>query len=419
MRMRRWEANPRDVDADLSNYRKTVGRTRAELDAAREERRRIEAVHALVRGHLAAHLANYRAEATAIDEGLAGLVARCAKLADDEVNVGGVGTRSATGGGGGRGMREALATLMTLRKEVMGATKNDVVSGAGGPTGEKGDLPKDWRAAGVGGVCAKASGGENDCGKGGATTTTMPLSSGWLLVGDEVIITSTGEEGIVVSIDGPKTRTNVSSASKNAEAMDKNDSLSSGNKGDNDDDAMDVDTPPNNEKDKYSEKHESNVTVEPGAISVKLEKSGLVRTYAPAEVDFNPEKLPPLAHLSHSALARRWNAIIQTALTNCVDHDVLAMTGYINSALVGGDAQDDAGVMKDDGSSSPKSVGQYGSLLAFGSGLVAAPDDLKNYPSVIPLDVLEETVRKVVYEADKPRVRLALFYLYLFIKLSP
>ena len=292
-----------------------------------------------------------------------------------------------------------------------------VVSGAGGPTGEKGDLPKDWRAAGVGGVCAKASGGENDCGKGGTTTTTMPLSSGWLLVGDEVIITSTGEEGIVVFIDGPKTRTNVSSASKNAEAMDKNDSLSSGNKGDNDDDAMDVDTPPNNEKDKYSEKHESNVTVEPGAISVKLEKSGLVRTYAPAEVDFNPEKLPHLAHLSHSALARRWNAIIQTALTNCVDHDVLAMTGYIDSALLGGDAHDDAGVMKDDETSSPKSVGQYEyerSLLPFGSGLVAAPNDLKNYPSVIPLDILEETVRKVVYEVDKPRVRLVLF-IYLFI----
>jgi len=31
----------------------------------------------------------------------------------------------------------------------------------------------------------------------------VPLSSGWLLVGDEVIVCSTGEEGIVVKIDGP------------------------------------------------------------------------------------------------------------------------------------------------------------------------------------------------------------------------
>lgn len=44
------------------------------------------------------------------------------------------------------------------------------------------------------------------------------------------------------------------------------------------------------------------------------------------------------------------------------------------------------------------------SLLPFGSGFIAAPHDIKNYPSLIPLDNLEETVRKAVYEGDGPRV---------------
>jgi len=305
-------------------------------------------------------------------------------------------------------MREVLATLMTLGEEIK-SPKSGV--DVGGATRKRGGAPNDWRAVGVGGICAKASGAQDDGEKGAMSTTTVPLSSGWLLVGDEVIVTSTGEEGIVVSVDGPAMRTVASSAVKNAngeesgndsKAMDKNDSSSSDSKGDNDGDAMDVDTPPKNEEDKASavastEKHD--LLVKPAAVSVKLSKSGLVQTFAPAEVDFNPEKLPALAHVSYSALAKRWENMIQTALANCVDHDALAMTGYIDSALVGVNPNDDAGAMKDDGSSSPKSVGQYDNertLLPFGSGLVAAPDDLKNYPSVIPLDILDETVRKVV-----------------------
>ncbi|KAL3822395.1 hypothetical protein ACHAXA_010873 [Cyclostephanos tholiformis] len=370
LRLRRWEANPEDVDADMSSYRKTVGRTMAELDAARAERLRTEAVSTLVRGHLATHLKNYGVEATAIDEGLGKIIARCVK-ADNEISVKGVGTRSS----GGKGMRDVLATLMTLGKEVKGATKN-----AGTAKRKRGNAPKDWRAVGVGGVCMKASGAQNYDGRGGTTTTTIPLSCGWLLVGDEVIVNLTGEEGVVVSIDGPKSRTDVSSIVKNttemepgakSKTLDKNESSSSGSKRGTDCDAMDLDASPNIEEQEATaaasnEKHDSTVTVEP-----------------------------------------RWGNMIQTALANCVDHDVLAMTRYNDATLVGGRTHDDTGVIKNDGTSSPTSVGQYDdahTLLPFGSGLVAAPDDLKNYPSVLPLDVLEETVRNAVYGVNKPRV---------------
>ena len=419
LRLRRWEANPGDVDADLSSYRKTVGRTRAELDVARAERLRIEAVSTLVRGHMATHLESYRVEATAIDEGLGEVIARCVKLADDEVSARGVSTRSS----GGKGMRDVLATLMTLGEEVKGST----ISG-GAAARKSGDAPEDWRAVGVGGVYAKSSGTQNSEGRGG---TTIPLSCGWLLVGDEVIVKSTREEGVVVSIDGPKVRTDSFSAVKNmtemesgadSKALDKNDSSSSGVKEGTDFDAMDLDARPNNNEEQETtaaaspEKHDSTVTVEPVAISVKLTKSGQVHTYAPAEVEFNTEKLPALAQLSHSALAKRWDNMIRTALVNCVDHDVLAMTNYKNALLIGGRKHDDTGVIKNDGTSSPTSVGQYDderTLLPFGAGLVAAPGELKNYPSVVPLDVLEETVRHVVYGTDSRSVSLVIFFPFL------
>ena len=50
-RLNRWERNPQDVEVDLSNYRKTVDRTRQELHKAEDERERIEVVGQHLRAH--------------------------------------------------------------------------------------------------------------------------------------------------------------------------------------------------------------------------------------------------------------------------------------------------------------------------------------------------------------------------------
>jgi hypothetical protein len=400
-RLRRWETNPSEVETDLTTYRKTVGKTLDELDVARAERRRVEAVAALVRGHLMSHLAQYRDEAVAIDDKLMSVTARCVKL-DGDINGRSVSTR---GGSSGRGMREVITTLMTLGKEA----KN---GGDSATTGIKEDTPKDWRGLGVGGISV------NDHKE---ATMKMPLSNGWLLVGDEVIVSSTGEEGIVIKIDGPAM--DVISENKTAIEKESDKDSKSDEKKESSlsvvDDSMDIDKSPMKEDDKDAtnteeKERKKDFTVRPTTISVQLAKSGQVQTYVPAEIDFNPLKMTSLAKLSSTALAKRWTSMIETSLATCLDHDFVAMTAYLDAVRACN--PDD----EDDGTYSPKSVGQYNddrSLIPFGSGLLAAPADFMAYPSVIPMDSmidsLDDTARTVIYGMDETRVSLLLYIIRL------
>lgn len=404
-RMKRWEANPSEIEVDLRNYRKTVCRTKEELHIAEEERVRVESVASFMRNHFMEHLKSYRAEMLAINEGLVKTNARCCKLLDDEklqMRNSTVTTRGGAGGSGGsgKGMEDVLATLKTLGKK-----------GVGSDVEQKGEAPTDWRIKGVGGVCADASGA------GGREERTAMMAKGWLLVGDEVIVSSTGDEGIVVSIDGMTMKSDASSGVeakvKKEDKKENEPAVSSSSP--KDADTMDVDTPLNTGKENAgasmtktegatkSSSTKPDSLVKAPSIGVKLTKSGNVQTYTLAEIEFHPDKISStLLNLSDSALARRWECMVNTALANCAGHDILAMDEYINSSFIGESTH------ADDGTASPKSVTLYKdehTLLPFGSGIVAAPDDVKNGPSVIPLDNLEETVRKAVYGTDTPRVR--------------
>jgi len=345
-RLKRWEENPNEVESDLSNYRKTVTRTREELDIAKNEHSRIESVSSLMRNHFMNHLISYRKEMQAINDSMGGVTGSCGKL-DDEYN--GLRSLVRTRGVNVRSMKDIIGTLKMLGEEIEGVKADD-----------DDDVLKndDWRVMGVGGVSTKKT----------------KMANGWLLVGDEVIVSSTGEEGVVTSVTGPQL--------ENAEETKKGD-------------AMDVDSP---NKKEAAAKSVAKKVLKPTTISVKLTESGKIQTYSPAEVEFNPKGLPTLL-LSDPKLAKRWEDMVSTALATGVDHDTLAMEEYISSSLTKDKTSEDK---KGDGKTSPKSV------LPFGSGLVAAPDDVKNYPSVIPMDNLEETVRKVVYEADKPRIMVTM-----------
>ena len=346
-RLKRWEENPNEVESDLSNYRKTVTRTREELQIAKNEHSRIESVSSLMRNHFMNHLISYRKEMQAINDSMGGVTGNCGKL-DDEYN--GLRSLVRTRGVNVRSMKDIIGTLKMLGEEIEGVKADD----------DDNDVLKndDWRVMGVGGVSTKKT----------------KMANGWLLVGDEVIVSSSGEEGVVTSVTGPQL--------EEAEETKKGD-------------AMDVDSP---KKKDAAAKSSTKKVLKPTTISVKLTKSGKIQTYSPAEVDFNPKSLPTLL-LSDPKLAKRWEDLVSTALATGVDHDTLAMEEYISSSLAKDKTSEDK---KADGKSSPKSV------LPFGSGLVAAPDDVKNYPSVIPMDNLEETVRKVVYEADKPRIMVTM-----------
>ena len=376
-RLKRWEANPHEVETDLSNYRKTVARTRSELLLAKDERERIESVSCLMRNHFMVHLSNYRKEMMAIHEGMAGLNGRCSKL-DDEYNGKKELRSMSTRGTVVKDMKDVIGTLKSLGEDIKGVKAGNEGVGTN----------KDWRVSGVGGLCSME----------GKKKTGM--ASGWLLVGDDIIVSSTGEEGVVVSVSGPQLQKKT-----DGDKAKKKDSSPKKTAGD----AMDVDTPSKKDtkqspaKKETVKKDDSPPVVEPPTISIKLSKTGKVQTYSPTEIEFNPKSLPTLI-LSDPKLAKRWEDMVKTALACGVDHDVLAMEEYINSSFTKDKSESG---LNDDGTTSPKSVTQYDdgrSVLPFGSGLVAAPDNVKNYPSVIPMDNLEETVRKVVYEANKPRV---------------
>ena len=253
-----------------------------------------------------------------------------------------------------KGMKDVLGTLKALGEDIKGG------GGSSGGT-DTNEAMQDWRVEGIGGVGCKGSDG-------------IPMASGWILAGDDIIITASGVEGKVVYVDGPA--------------------------------AADL------EMGGY--KH---------TIGVKLAISGQIRQYSPSQVVFNPSKRPTFLHTTDPILVKRWEDMLKTALVHGVNHDVLAMEEYINASFVvkeskesledaaaaAADGTATVSTNKEDGSGSPKSVMQYDdgrTLLPFGSGLIAAPEDVKKYPSLIPLDRLEERVRTVVYEAEKPRVSL-------------
>ena len=382
-RLKRWEANPAEVETDLMNYRKTVSRTRTELHLAQKEHERIERVSSLMRSHFMNHLVCYKQEMMALNDGIGSVNGKCSKLDDEYNGIKELRSMATRGGQSSRTMKDFVGTLKSLGEEIEGVKQEDV------------DVTnKDWRVTGVGGVTAKDK--------------KAAMGNGWLLVGDEVIVRSTGEEGVAVLVCGPEVQNKVEEEALVEDKKVKQDGAAEAkNTGG---DAMDVDETPTKKEDEKKEnksptkkespkkKELSQVLVKPTSIKVNLAKSGKVETFLPTEVEFNPKSLPTLL-LSDPKLAKRWENMVKTGLANSADHDVLAMEEYINSSLV----QDKT---EGDGATSPKCVGEERSLLPFGSGCVAAPEDVKNYPSVIPLDNLEETVRKVVYEAEKPRVRL-------------
>ena len=416
-RLKRWESNPSEVESDLANYRRTVSRTREELRHAEDERERIESVASLMRSHFMNHLMGYRSEMLAIHEQMTKVNGNCLEL---EERYGG---RSLRTRGSSRGVKDVLGTVKELGGEIQGARDSagnlkDVLGTLKSLGGEiRGvndgagslDESKDWRVEGLGGVSSNnyvtdASGNK-------AKSTVM--ASGWFLVGDDVIVSSSGEEGKVVSICGPTGKVGEDDSGDTKKDSDET-------KKPEGDDAKD--DSPNKEKDtadsskgeeekpsdgattaKKEDEHKIGTELAP-QIGVKLAKNGAVTYYNSSELEFNPKKLPSLIH-SDPLLAKRWQDMVATALANGIDHDLLAMGEYIDSSFAKEEeltAADDQ-----DGGSSPKSVTKYDDergLLPFGSDLFASPDAIKNFPSVIPSDTLEEKVRGFVYEAKGPRV---------------
>lgn len=383
-RLKRWEANPSAVEADLSTYRKTVQRTREELQAAENERGRIELVSAVMREQFQKHLIAYKEEIMAVYDQLLETNMGCMK-AEERYNI----VRSMSLRGSGKSMKDVLTSLSALEDELKNAAK-DGGSGSVDGTGASSLAEKslDWRVPGIGGVCAASSGDRAE------------MASGWILKGDNVT-TLSGEEGEVMEVKVAPASDN-DDATKNNKGAEKPDPSSEKKDGE---DAMDVDKP----KDEGETKDLTENPVEAAGNDVKksadayalVEKisvrlsNGDVKVYKSSELKFNPKKPPKLTHFN-KGLAKRWEAMLKTAETGKHSHDFSAMDNYINASF----ATDDS----DDGNNDTALTSDDQLVVPFGSDLMAAPETVRTSPSVIPPDTLEETVRKVVYETTTPRI---------------
>ena len=183
-RMLRWERRPADIEVDLSNYRKTVQRTRQELKSAEAERDRLEAVEFHMRRHFFRHLQCMNEEWKRLNEELAAVQQECVNAADLLTSR----TRSRGASKSSYAMRDVLSVLRARGQEIEAKGLSSAKSSYLSPETQK---------SGAGGIGAV---GFVDWDR---TTEIKPgeLASAWIVPGDEVK-TPYGD-GRVVSILGP------------------------------------------------------------------------------------------------------------------------------------------------------------------------------------------------------------------------
>jgi hypothetical protein len=365
-RLKRWESNPQDVEVDLLNYKKTVQRTRMELHRAEDEHAQIEAVASMIRDHFMNHLNAYREEIEVIGEQLHGTRSKCFKAAE-QYNGKTMSTR-----GSSKTMKDVFTTLKNL---------GDELGAKGLVDGGRASLPTDWRVSGLGGIAAFVDDAASK-----DSSVTSSLANGWILFGDKVK-TLSGEEGTVVRFYGPSFRKMPPSDVSLKKDLPGKES---------DSNAMDIDQP-KKAMNATSAKERSTLQdmVVPSGITVHL-TTGTVKTFPPSELKLISRNF---SCATDASIAKRWESMTQSAMETGSGHDYLGMNSQIIASILKDKQEED-----NDGSASPKSVMQYDDLrnvLPFGAGLMSAPEQIKNYSSIIPVNTLEESIRKVVYDGGK------------------
>jgi len=174
-RLLRWEHRHQDVEVDLTKYRKTVQRTRHELQKVQQERERIESVGSHIRSHFLTQLKSMSQESVSLDHFLSLSQVDCVKASSLLISK----TRS----GGGKGtyaMRDVISVLKSRGSKLnLSEDYKDAGNGYNIDT---------WCSPGIGGISCIKSGNNS-------------VASGWILPGDHVA-TPYGH-GTVSDIFGP------------------------------------------------------------------------------------------------------------------------------------------------------------------------------------------------------------------------
>jgi hypothetical protein len=372
-RMLRWERRPADIEVDLSNYRKTVHRTREELKNAEGERERIETAENHLRRHFFNHLKCLNQEWMQLNEELATAHQECVDVADLSTSR----TRSRGAGKASYAMKDVLGVLRSRGAEIdeKGLSLDKAPSMA--------TEPNTPGAGGVGALSFK----DWDW-----TTVIAPgkAAAAWLVPGDKVktpygmgtVVAVCGSSGLNVK-EAPHaallTKTSVARAPSRSENKDASDAPMPDADSEKSDTPMpDADSEKSKKKQRQSAKKKSDGASKSGA-SLKNMLAPRVAVQLPFGIGFfnldSCVSVEDPSRYSDVRLASRWKGMVETAATFGATLDIEAMA-VIKAAEPGGDPMDTSGSMPVDevtgaveGTGPTRKEGTP-RLVPFGSGLL-------------------------------------------------
>jgi hypothetical protein len=381
-RMLRWERRPADIEVDLSNYRKTVNKTREELKNAESERDRIETAENHLRRHFFNHLKCLNEEWIQLNEELAVAHQDCVNAADLLTSR----TRSRGAGKGSYAMKDVIGVLRSRGAEIdeKGLSLDKAPS-----------LATEPNTPGIGGVGALSYKDWDH------STVIAPgkVAAAWIMPGDKVkspygvgtVVAVYGAGGLDVK-EAPraelKLKTSVAKAPPRSDSKDISDTpmpdaesakseskeleSKSGAAPKSDDSVSGTKKQRQAAKKKSSEAAESKT-------SLKNMVAPRVAVRMPYGIGFfnldSCVSMEDASRYSDSRLASRWKGMVETAATFGGTLDIEAMAN-IPAADYGGDAMDTSGTMAVDemsgiveGTGPTKKEGTP-RLVPFGSGVL-------------------------------------------------
>lgn len=354
-RLNRWERNPQDVEVDLSNYRKTVERTRQELHKAEGERERIEVVGQHLRAHYMTQLQCMRHEMELLNESYDATQAKCIKAADLLTSK----TRSRGVARGSNVMKDVLSVLKSR--------------GDSNHTEDAGTI----KVANVDSSFLSGIGGISED---GATT----VASGWLLSGDEV--STPYGKGVVEELFGTSIMNSSSTSGPPVKS------------------STEDRQPPQSQEPKTNSNGLAVILPPRVCIQLAFGKG----YFSPANV----KSLDNASKLDDGNLGKRWMAMMEsTKLVNtCIDAAVIdnyeggyhaAVTPSLSSSD-NRDANDEAIVGTSEGSiGADKQGGRLNkSLLPFGSSLLPSASYRGSCLESMPIDQVEKNISDMLAKSS-------------------
>ncbi len=379
-RMLRWERRPTDIEDDLNIYRKTVQRTREELQSAERERERVETVNAHLRRHFLSHLAFMNEEWAHLSLEMRKLQEECIKT----VNRLSSRMKDRNAMKASQAMEEALLMLKTLGAD-LGA------KGAPMPV-----VKLENSISGIGGISSASFVDWDRATK----ISSTELASSWILPGDSV--TTPYGEGIVVRVLG------ASPIGSEKPTLDGNAvHQENGNRLKNGSGTLEPDGPKSDGRgvaqgDKDGTIATTNLSIGEGTksrLSSILPPRVCVRlTFGEGyfNVDYVSSRTNPATY-SDAMLAQRWLKMTETAHVAGENLDVEGMAFVKESAekLLNDDGGDNDG-----GKSAALNEMGKGRFLPFGAGLLPTGSGRGGLLAVEPLAEIETGMQAAILGAQ-------------------